>query len=99
VGGRGRPPPWGRTLLGGGAPLREAPRACEPPRMTSDPIPADLCLAALLERGLLMAADLRLPSVTTIVAGKPVSGSWWSDPAGRAIYAAQGALMARPDVL
>jgi len=41
---------------------------------------------ALEQHGLLLLHDARLPSVTTIVAGAPVRGSWWGHPAGKRIY-------------
>lgn len=41
---------------------------------------------ALDTHGLLLLHDARLPSVTTLVAGAPVRGSWWGHPAGRRIY-------------
>src|SRR5262245_48059619 len=44
-------------------------------------------LAALAERGLLLLADQRLPSVATLVAGEPVRGSWWGHARGGAIFA------------
>jgi hypothetical protein len=49
--------------------------------------------------GLLLEVDDRLPSVTSLVAGEPVRGSWWSHPAGRAIFAASRALLAHPDIV
>ncbi len=42
--------------------------------------------AALARHGLLFAHDPVLPSVTTIVAGAPIAGSWWGHPAGQAIF-------------
>ena len=54
---------------------------------------------ALRDRGLLLLADARLPSVAGIVAGAPVRGSWWSHPQGRAIFAAARHLHEHPDVL
>jgi hypothetical protein len=42
---------------------------------------------SFIERaGLLMKNDARWPSVTTIVAGEPVRGSWWGHAAGHAIF-------------
>jgi hypothetical protein len=61
--------------------------------------PLNRCLAALRKHRLLLAADAELPSVTTLVAGEPVSGSWWSHPAGKAIYDVMGRLADRDDVL
>lgn len=43
-------------------------------------------LAEIEARGLLLVTDAVLPSVTRMVAGEPVKGSWWSHPKGRRIY-------------
>jgi hypothetical protein len=48
---------------------------------------------ALAKEGLLLEADARLPSLTTVIAGAPVRGSWWGHPAGEAIFHAFGALL------
>jgi len=40
----------------------------------------------LREFGLLPFTDREVPSVVSIVAGAPVSGSWWGHPAGQSIY-------------
>lgn len=45
-----------------------------------------------------MAADKRLPSVVTLVAGHPITGSWWSSPHGREIFAVMASLTSHPDV-
>jgi hypothetical protein len=37
--------------------------------------------------GLLLQHDRDLPSFTTLVAGKPISGSWWGHRRGKQIYA------------
>jgi hypothetical protein len=50
----------------------------------------------LARTGLLMQHDARLPSVTTLVAGAPVRGSWWSHPKGHEIFAVLQAVA--PDV-
>ncbi len=39
------------------------------------------------EYGLLLVADTRLPSVTGLVTGEPIQGSWWGHPRARAIFA------------
>ena len=57
------------------------------------------CLAALRHHGLLLKSDPKLPSVTTLVAGAPVRGSWWAHPAAHAIFRAIETLADRPDVL
>jgi hypothetical protein len=60
--------------------------------------PLERCLAALREHGLLLAIDKKLPSVTTLVAGEPIAGSWWGHPAGRAIFHVKGELEDHEDV-
>ena len=42
--------------------------------------------------GLLLVHDQRLPSVTALVAGGPIRGSWWAHPLGNVIYNALGEL-------
>jgi hypothetical protein len=37
-------------------------------------------------RGLLLVHDAELPSVTALVAGEPVRGSWWSHPLAHDMY-------------
>ncbi len=46
----------------------------------------------LKECGLLLLTDKHLPSVTGLVAGGPIRGSWWGHPKGHTIYAASLAL-------
>ncbi|MCZ6599066.1 MAG: hypothetical protein O7B99_15620 [Planctomycetota bacterium] len=53
---------------------------------------------ALARDGLLLQADARLPSVTILVAGEPIRGSWWGHRAGHAIFAVCEALEDDPDV-
>jgi hypothetical protein len=56
-------------------------------------------LAALERRGLLLLHDPVLPSLSTIVAGEPIRGSWWGHRAGSAIFEIANALEDHPDVL
>ena len=49
--------------------------------------------------GLLLLQDPLLPCVTRLVAGAPITGSWWGHPAGGAIYNVLTALESNPDVL
>ena len=42
--------------------------------------------AALERHGLLLSHDARLPSVTAIVAGEAVKGSWWGHARGNEIF-------------
>jgi hypothetical protein len=44
------------------------------------------CRAALAGTGLLIVQDAVLPSVTTIVTGAPVRGSWWSHEQAHSIF-------------
>ena len=43
-------------------------------------------LDALESTGLLFLHDARRPSLTTMVAGSPIRGSWWGHPAGKRIF-------------
>lgn len=56
------------------------------------PPTAARALRELERRGLLLVTDAELPSVTRLVAGEPVRGSWWSHPRARAIYGVLEAL-------
>jgi hypothetical protein len=56
-------------------------------------------LSALEQAGLLLEADARLPSIASLVAGGPITGSWWGHPAGRAIFAVAASLASSPDSL
>ncbi len=47
---------------------------------------------AVESEGLLLVHDQRLPSVTALVAGEPVRGSWWAHPLGNVLYNALGEL-------
>jgi hypothetical protein len=42
--------------------------------------------AALESHGLLLLHDQKLPSITTLVAGAPIAGSWWAHARGNEIY-------------
>lgn len=59
----------------------------------------DQCLTVLRRRGLLLLSDPKLPSVTTIVAGESIRGSWWGHRAARLIYQTLQLLGEHPDVL
>jgi hypothetical protein len=57
-------------------------------------------IIALLEaNGVLLLTDSKMPSLTTIVAGKPVQGSWWGHPQGSIMYNLSISLLDRPHVL
>jgi hypothetical protein len=49
--------------------------------------------------GLMPITDRRVPSLVSIVAGAPVSGSWWGHPAGQLIYRVGEAFETDPEVL
>lgn len=49
-------------------------------------------LAVLEDQGLLFVHDAAHPSVTTLLAGGPVKGSWWAHAAGGRIFRALEAL-------
>ena len=49
--------------------------------------------------GLLLESDPRLPSVVSLIAGKPIRGSWWGHPSGGAIYNESNKLADRTDVV
>ena len=54
---------------------------------------------ALDRTGLLFMHDARKPSLTALVAGGPIRGSWWGHPAGRRIFQVASALEDRGEVL
>ncbi len=56
-------------------------------------------LRELDRHGLLLETDARLPSLVAVVAGGPVSGSWWGHPLGHTIFATGEALIQNRDVL
>jgi hypothetical protein len=62
-------------------------------------VPAGRVLSALAKEGLLLLTDARLPSIAGLVARAPVRGSWWSHPAGQAIFRVSEALADHPDVV
>jgi len=55
--------------------------------------------AELVRRGLLLLQDRELPSVATLIAGAPLSSSWWGDAKGHEIFAVLTALGEDPDVV
>ena len=54
---------------------------------------------ALRRHGLLLESDAWLPSLTHIVAGEPIKGSWWGHPKGRLIFRVSNQIDYHPDVL
>jgi hypothetical protein len=55
-------------------------------------------LDELVRHGLLLKSDPKLPSVTTLVAGEPVKGSWWGHPRSHEIFGVLEELADQPDV-
>jgi hypothetical protein len=53
----------------------------------------------LQRSGLLFLHDGHKPSLTALVAGAPIGGSWWGHPAGRRIFRMAGALEESGEVL
>ncbi len=56
-------------------------------------------LAALRRYGILLESDRKLPSITRIVAGKPIQGSWWAHPRGHEIHHVTQLMASHGDVL
>lgn len=63
------------------------------------PAPTTEVLSALTRNGLLLKQDKHLPSVVTILAGEPLSKSWWSHPRSHLIFRVLSELADHPDVL
>jgi hypothetical protein len=61
--------------------------------------PTTEVLTALAHFGLLVKQDKRLPSAVTILAGEPLSTSWWSHPKSHLIFHVLSELADHPDVL
>ena len=58
---------------------------------------ADEVKALLAERGVLLeSARGPIPNVAELIAGGPISGSWWARPASHAIFAAINAVADSP---
>jgi hypothetical protein len=56
--------------------------------------------ALLAERGVLLeSAHGPIPNVAELIAGEPISGSWWAHPASHSIFAAINAIADSPDVV
>jgi len=56
-------------------------------------------LQTLRRLGLLLETDARLPSVAGLIAGEPVSGSWWSHASGQKIFVTLGQFADHRDVM
>lgn len=58
-----------------------------------------LVFVRLKATGLLLESDQKLPSVCALIAGEPLSGSWWSHPRAHRIFRVTAALADDPEVL
>lgn len=68
--------------------------------MTADPAQEfQKVLAALAEFGLLMVSDRWFPSVSGLITGGSVKGSWWSHPLAHTIFGVNEILEDHKDVL
>ena len=57
-------------------------------------------MALLVEHGVLLeSARGPIPNVAELVAGEPITGSWWSHPASHAIFGVINELANSPDVV
>jgi hypothetical protein len=65
---------------------------------SQDPAAFRRALTHLRKHGLLLLSDSKLVSVTTLVVGKPVRGSWWGHPKGRDIFRVVCQVADHPDV-
>ena len=74
--------------------MKHTAREVSPARSRSPEV-----LAALERSGLLLKQDKQLPSVVTLLAGAPLSSSWWSHPDSRSMFRVLSELSHHPDVL
>jgi hypothetical protein len=65
----------------------------------SEAVDLDGLLTVLEQEGLLLLSDGALPSVTSLVIGSPIHGSWWGHPLGNDIFRLVNALADQPNVL
>ena len=58
-----------------------------------------LVFGRLKDFGLLLESDPKLPSVCTILTGKPMTGSWWAHPLAQTIFQVNELLDDHPDLV
>jgi len=58
-----------------------------------------IVLSELRRRGILLESDAKLPSITAIVAGEPIRGSWWGHAKGHEIFHVSRQMASHKDVL
>jgi hypothetical protein len=54
---------------------------------------------AIDRNGILLLTDAELPSLTALIAGEPVKGSWWGHPQGNLMYNLSNELADQKDLL
>ena len=59
----------------------------------------DAVLGKLSEHGLLLESDPKLLSISRLIVGSAIKGSWWGHPKGRAIWLITERLADHPDVM
>ena len=67
--------------------------------MSKKPPKTAIALTELRRIGLLLESDAAAISVCSLVAGKPIRGSWWGHPQGRNIWVVTEELADHPDVI
>lgn len=60
---------------------------------------AQKVICVIEKQGILLLADSTLPSVCSIIAGKPIQGSWWGHESGKAIFNTSEEISEHPDVI
>ena len=67
--------------------------------MTATPRSLARARAELARNGLMLEQDRERPSLVSLIAGAPVTGSWWGHAKGQEIFAVLTALSDDPDVV
>ena len=65
---------------------------------SQDSIPFRSVLSQLRKHGLLLLSDSKLVSVTTLIVGKPIRGSWWGHRKAHDIFRVVCRIVDHPDV-
>jgi hypothetical protein len=75
------------------------PSSYEAKRSTQSRMDRSALLTVLERDGVLLVSDPLLPSVTSLVVGASIGGSWWGHPRGNEIYHLVNQLAEHPHVL
>src|SRR5947207_2949642 len=59
----------------------------------------DVVLSQLNDLGVLLESDPKLPSVSSLLTGEPMRGSWWSHPLAHTIFNVNEQLEEHRDVM